>query len=92
MFGPVGTIVGGVAGLGYGAIKGLAQRKKARQEEIELRDERVAENREANVDSVKSYAGQLSRARQGELKGKTYSGYDLGRNTVARYGGLKRYI
>ena len=88
----VGTVVGGIAGLGYGAIKGLVSRKKARQEEERLRQERVKENREDNIDAMENYAMQKSQVRAGELKSKTYSGYDLGRNTMARYGGLKRYI
>ena len=92
LLGPAGTIIGGVAGAGYGLVKGLTQRRKARDEEQKLTDKRVRENKEENVDAIQSWAGQKSRARQGELYGKTYSGYDLGRNTVAKYGGLKKYI
>jgi hypothetical protein len=88
----IGTAIGaGIGGL-YGLGKGLVQRRKARREEEELRNERVKENREGNFEASKNFAGHRARARSAEVDAKTYSGYDLGRNTVARYGGLKRYI
>ena len=88
----VGTLVGAGLGTLWGGIKGLSQRNKARRQEEELTAERVRENREDNFEASRSFAGHRARARSAELDAKTYSGYDIGRNTVARYGGLKRYI
>ena len=33
-----------------------------------------------------------SNARAGEIQQKTYSGYDMGTNISAKYGGMKKYI
>ena len=90
--GPVGTLVGAGLGLAYGTIKGLTSRNRARREEQKRKNELARDTRIGNVEAVENYSGQRSRARLGELKTKTYSGYDLGRNTVAKYGGLKKYI
>ena len=92
MLGPIGSIVGGVAGAGYGLAKGLTQRNKARKSKREFENKRNTAIRKSNNEALENYSSQFSRARAGELKGKTYSGYNLGRNTVAKYGGLKKYI
>ena len=43
----------------------------------------------ANVQTMKGFGSQLAGVRAGETRQKTYSGYDLGRNVVARMGGMK---
>ena len=40
-----------------------------------------------NKELVTNLASANAQARAGEIEQKTYSGYDLGRNVVARYGG-----
>ena len=90
--GPVGTAIGAVGGALYGVGKGLVQRKKARKEkarqDAELKGKVEAHNEKLN----KSIIGQKAQVRAGELEQKTYSGYDLGRNISAKYGGVKKYI
>ena len=90
--GGVGAVIGGVVGLGYGTVKGITQRARARRDKSKMEAELAAKTRKGNLDAIENFGMQKGMARAGELKTKTYSGYDLGRNTTAKYGGLKRYI
>jgi len=92
MLGPVGTAVGAVGGAIYGTVKGLTQRNKARRSKMEFDDKRDKDARKINNETMRSYGAHAGASRAGELKSKTYSGYDYGRNTVAKYGGLKKHI
>lgn len=85
----LGTAIGAVAGLGYGAYKALSGRKKARKAEADAlaaKKKRVGKYNKKLVENLSS--AELS-ATHGELEQKTYSGYDLGRNVVAKYGGRR---
>ena len=90
--GPIGTAVGAVGGAIYGVGKGLVQRKKARKEKAVMEGERRAAVGKHNTGLKESLTSQMSQSRAGEMQQKTYSGYDLGRNLTARYGGVKKYI
>jgi len=90
--GPIGTAVGAVGGALYGVGKGLVQRKKARKEKARMDSERHQMIQDHNRKLTETVGSQMAQARAGELEQKTYSGYDLGRNITARYGGVKRYI
>jgi hypothetical protein len=90
--GGVGAVVGGVIGLGYGTVKGVTQRARARRDKRKMEYELATKTRKGNLEAIENFGMQKGMARAGELKTKTYSGYDLGRNTTAKYGGLKRYI
>ena len=90
--GGVGAVIGGVVGLGYGTIKGITQRARARRDKSKMERELARSTRKGNIKSLENYGMAKGMARAGELKTKTYSGYDLGRNTTAKYGGLKKYI
>lgn len=85
----LGTAIGAVAGLGYGAYKALAGRKKAREAEKEYEAKKAAKITDYNTKLRKRFGAQQARVRAGQLKQKTYSGYDLGRNVVAQMGGLR---
>jgi hypothetical protein len=90
--GPIGTAVGAVGGAIYGVGKGLVQRKKARKEKAAQDAERRSMVNEHNTKLSSGMLTQKANTRSGELKQKTYSGYDLGRNVTAKYGGIKKYI
>ena len=86
----LGTAIGAVAGLGYGAWKALSGRKKARAAEAEMLAKKTERVGKYNKSVRNNLLTSTAQARAGELEQKTYSGYDLGRNVVAKYGG-ERY-
>ena len=45
-----------------------------------------------DTDTKNRLGTQMARVRSGQLKQKTYSGYDLGRNVTAQMGGLRMGI
>ena len=45
-----------------------------------------------NEELAKNYGMQKGSIRAGNIKQKTYSGYDLGRNVVAQLGGMRMGI
>ena len=88
----IGTAVGAIVGTGVGIYKGLTGRNKARKAKEEA-EARIKEKKEDyNVQLRKRFGTSMSARRAGELKQKMYSGYDLGRNVVARKGGMRMGI
>ena len=91
--GPVGTVAGGVIGGIYGGVKSWLSARKARRAKRKAEREykrKVAKAvGKANRATMKGFGSQLAQVRAGETAQKTYSGYDLGRNVVARMGGMK---
>lgn len=87
--GPVGTLVGAGLGAAYGLGKGLVQRNKAKKEKLAREDERRDKITAFNKNLQEDYAKEKATMRGMQLKSKTYSGYDLGRNLVAKTGGMK---
>tara|TARA_R100000995_G_scaffold84842_1_gene65158 strand:+ start:326 stop:1666 length:1341 start_codon:yes stop_codon:yes gene_type:complete len=85
----IGNIAGGIIGGLYGLGKGLFQRGKARKQERQQQEERNKKVTEFNEEMTENVLSNIARAKAGELKQKTYSGYDLGRNITARKGGYK---
>ena len=77
-----------------------ANKKRIEQDEAELKalmeggsssdEEADTKEAEANTEVKEEYGSAIAAARAGEVAQKTYSGYDLGRNVVAKYGG-ERY-
>lgn len=94
LLGPVGTAVGAGVGAIYGAAKqyfGTRKAKRAQKRADEARAQKVGK---FNTEVSQNLASANAQARAGEIQQKTYSGYDLGRNVVARQGGLRmpKYI
>ena len=88
----VGALVGATIGTGVGLVQGFSRRGKARQAEREAKQRKLAFKQKTDAESVKRLGSQLARARSGELRQKTYSGYDLGRNVTAQLGGMRMGI
>ena len=89
MLGPVGTVVGGIGGALYGAGKSVFGAKKARKEQEKYEAEIAEKKRKYSADVRKRFGTQGSAVRAGELRGKTYSGYDIGQNIMAQLGGMR---
>jgi len=87
LLGPVGTAVGAGIGALYGAGKQFFGTRKAKREEARLAKAKKKKIDKYNKELVTNLATANAQARAGEIEQKTYSGYDLGRNVVARYGG-----
>ena len=85
----VGTAVGAIGGAIYGAGKQLFDTKAAKKEKQEYDEKRRKEMTKYNTELAGNYASQKGRVRAGNLKQKTYSGYDLGRNVIAQMGGMR---
>ena len=85
----LGTAIGAVVGLGYGAWKAITARNKARRAKRKFEAERRRKIGEHNRKVTEGLTSARAGARAGELQQKTYSGYDLGRNVVAQKGGLR---
>ena len=85
----IGNIIGGAAGAIYGLTKGLVARNKARREERKLQRERDKYVADTNKQIGSRFGSQMANVRAGELKQKTFSGYNLGRNLSARTGGMR---
>ena len=87
--GPVGTLIGAGLGAVYGLGKGLIQRGKARREKRQLENKRKASINKFNTKQKSTFLTAQAGVRAAELKSKTFSGYDLGKNTTAMLGGLR---
>ena len=85
----IGTAAGAVIGGAFSGIKGLADRNKARDEKRKFEQDRQDKIDKYNTELTKNYAMQKGAVRAGNLRQKTYSGYDLGRNIVAQMGGMR---
>tara|TARA_R110002051_G_scaffold248723_1_gene308277 strand:- start:3123 stop:4334 length:1212 start_codon:yes stop_codon:yes gene_type:complete len=87
LLGPVGTAAGAVIGGLYGAGKQFFGTRKAKREEARFAKAKKLKTDKYNKELVTNLATANAQARSGEMEQKTYSGYDLGRNVVARFGG-----
>ena len=85
----VGNVVGAVGGALYGLGKGLYGQHKAKKEKRKLETERSAKITKFNKEVSDDLGAQMARSRAGEVKQKSYSGYDLGRNVTAKRGGYR---
>ena len=89
LLGPVGTAVGaGIAAI-YGAGKQFFGTRKAKREEAKLAKVKKKKVDKYNKELTQNLASATAQAKAGEIEQKTYSGYDLGRNVVARQGGMR---
>jgi hypothetical protein len=84
-----GAIIGGVVGTGVGLYQGLTGRNKARTAESEYEAKKKIKVDKYNKELMTNFGSQKSRINAGNLSQKTYSGYDLGRNVVAKRGGYR---
>ena len=91
LFGPVGTLVGGVGGAIYGGVKQFVGTRKAKRAKEKYERERSLEVGKYNKDVKSNILNARAAVNAGEIEQKTYSGYDLGRNVVAKYGGKRMY-
>lgn len=85
----VGNVAGAVVGGLYGLGKGLYGQAKAKKEKRKIETERTAKITKFNKEVSDDMGAQMARARAGEVKQKSYSGYDLGRNVTAKRGGYR---
>ena len=85
----IGAAVGGIVGAGVGIYKGITGRNKAKKAEAKAKRERAAKVDKYNTEVKNELGSALSSTRSAEIAEKTYSGYDLGRNVVAKYGGAR---
>lgn len=84
-----GAIIGGVVGTGVGLWQGLTGRNKARTAESEYEAKKKIKVDKYNKELMTNFGSQKSRINAGRLAQKTYSGYDLGQNVVAKRGGYR---
>tara|TARA_R110000765_G_scaffold26269_1_gene64224 strand:- start:47 stop:1303 length:1257 start_codon:yes stop_codon:yes gene_type:complete len=85
----IGAVVGaGIGGLTAG-IGGLVKRNKARTLEREYEAKKKIKVDKYNKELMTNFGSQKSRVNAGNLAQKTYSGYDLGQNVVAKRGGYR---
>lgn len=91
LFGPVGTAAGAIVGAGYGAVKQFVGTRKAKRVKEEADRKRALEVSKYNKDVKSNVLSARAGVRAGEIEQKTYSGYDLGNNVVAKYGGKRMY-
>ena len=85
----IGAVVGaGIGGLTAG-IGGLVKRNKARTLESEYEAKKKVKVDKYNTELMTNFGSQKSRVNAGNLAQKTYSGYDLGQNVVAKRGGYR---
>jgi len=85
----VGAGVGAVIGTGVGIYQGLTGRKKARKAEAEAEAIQKKKVGTYNESLTKNYGMRKAAINVGAMRQKEYSGYDLGRNVVARKGGMR---
>jgi len=85
----LGTAIGAVAGLGYGAYKALAGRRKARRAEAASKAERSKKVNKYNKELTDSFLSHKIQTQNARLKSKRYSGYDLGTNYRVQTGGMR---
>ena len=88
----VGAVGGAIIGTGVGLFQGFKKRGAARQAEREQQQKQLAFKTETDTETKKRLGTQMARVRSGQLKQKTYSGYDLGRNVTNQMGGLRMGI
>jgi len=87
LLGPVGTAVGAGVGALYGAGKQFFGTRKAKKAAKRAEQDKIARVTKYNKEIGNNLASANMQARAAEIQAKTYSGYDLGRNVVARFGG-----
>jgi len=87
LLGPVGTAVGAGVGALYGAGKQFFGTRKAKKAAKRAEQDKIARVTKYNKEISNNLASANMQARAAEIQAKTYSGYDLGRNVVARFGG-----
>tara|TARA_R110002020_G_scaffold141605_2_gene313359 strand:+ start:1700 stop:2872 length:1173 start_codon:yes stop_codon:yes gene_type:complete len=85
----VGAGVGALVGAGKSIWTNLAAKKKAKREKATADREMLEKKTKYNQELGLNIAASKRSVRAGEIKQKTYSGYDLGRNVVARRGGMR---
>ena len=85
----VGAVVGGIAGVGVGLYQGLTGRKKARKAEADALALQKKKVGKYNTELTKNFGMRKAAINAGAMRQKEYSGYDLGRNVVARKGGMR---
>ena len=85
----IGAAVGGIIGTGVGLYQGLTGRKKAKKAEADALALQKKKVKKYNTELTQNFGAQMSRVNAGKIKQKTYSGYDLGQNVVARKGGYR---
>tara|TARA_R100001443_G_scaffold110114_3_gene121833 strand:+ start:1055 stop:2311 length:1257 start_codon:yes stop_codon:yes gene_type:complete len=85
----VGNVAGAIVGGLYGLGKGLYGQAKAKKAASNLKHERAEKIKAFNKEVGEDLGAQMVRKRAGEVKQKSYSGYDLGRNVTARRGGYR---
>jgi len=84
----VGAVGGAVVGAGKAIWTSLANRNKARRVKGLAQQRKLQKVKKYNTDVKENLLSAMSGARAGEMEQKTYSGYDLGRNVTAKYGGI----
>jgi hypothetical protein len=85
----LGAVVGGIAGVGVGLYQGFTGRKKARKAEADALALKKKKVGKYNTELTKNYGMRKAAINAGAMRQKEYSGYDLGRNVVARKGGMR---
>jgi hypothetical protein len=85
----IGTAIGAGIGAIYGGVKQFLGTRAAKREAQKLREERIARADKYNQELNQKLLAANASARAGELEQKTYSGYDLGRNITAKFGGMR---
>ena len=85
----VGTAVGAIGGAIYGAGKQLFDTKAAKKEQAKAERDRQVKIDKYSKELTGDLAMHKGQVRAGNLKQKTYSGYDLGRNVIAQMGGMR---
>ena len=85
----VGAAVGGIIGAGVGLYQGLTGRKKARKAEADAKAAKKKKVDKYNKDLTENFGMRKAAINAGAMRQKEYSGYDLGRNVVARKGGMR---
>ena len=85
----VGAVVGGIAGVGVGLYQGLTGRKKARKAEADALALQKKKVGKYNTELTENFGMRKAAINAGAMRQKEYSGYDLGRNVVARKGGMR---
>ena len=85
----VGAGIGATIGTGVGIYQGLTGRNKARRLDTIAQQNKRQKVKEFNKEARTGVLSALASTRAQEIKNKTYSGYDLGRNVTARNGGYR---
>jgi hypothetical protein len=75
----------------YGGVKQFVGTRKAKRAKEKYDRERALEVGKYNKELTSNVINARAAVNAGEVEQKTYSGYDLGRNVVAKYGGKRMY-